>query len=146
MNKTIAAIAFGIITATAATAALAQAPGWGSGPCYRQGAPVGAQPGTGYGPGRMMGMRGDPAQRMTRRLDFLTTRLGLSTEQQTRIKSILEEQRATRSAMRGQTHERIAAVLTSDQRAKFDQMRASFQGGRPGGRGMGYGPGAGAGQ
>jgi len=54
-------------------------------------------------------------------------------------------------AMRGETHERIAALLNDEQRAKFDQIRDLRQrgggwGGGPGkGRGMGYGAGPGYG-
>lgn len=153
MNKTMLAIGFGIMTAAAATVSLAQGPGWGNGPCFQQGAtppafqPGGGYgpPGGGYGPGRMGGMRGDPVQRISRRLDFLTRELDLSAAQQAQVKSILEEQQATRTAMRGRTHGRISSLLTDTQRSKFDQMRANLRGGRQGtwGPGGGGGPGMG---
>ncbi len=90
-------------------------------------------------------MRGDPVQRISRRLDFLTRELDLSAAQQAQVKSILEEQQATRTAMRGRTHGRISSLLTDTQRSKFDQMRANLRGGRQGtwGPGGGGGPGMG---
>ena len=160
MRTTIAAIAIGVMTAASAVA-LAQAPGWGYGPGYAQNPASAAQPCPGYGPGAMRGMRGDPAQRIAGRVDFLTGRLSLSEEQKTGIQGILEEQYAKRMGIRGETHDRIAAVLSAEQKAKFDQMRANFGQGRRGnwgrgagggpckgygpgmGRGMGYGPGPG---
>ena len=153
MNKTILAIGFGIMTAAATTVSLAQGPGWGYGPCFQQGAtPPAVQPGGGYGPpgggygpGRMGGMRGDPTQRINRRLDFLTRELDLTADQQVQVRGVLEEQQATRTSMRGRTHGRISSLLTDTQRSKFDQMRANLRGGRQGtwGPGGGGGPGMG---
>ena len=161
MNKTITAIAIGILTTASATA-LAQTPGWGYGPGFGQPAASTAQPAPGYGPGQMRGMRGDPAQRISRRVDYLAGELSLNDDQKTRIQGILEEQNAKRMRMRGETHDLIAGVLSDEQRVKFDQIRANFGQGRQGGwgrggpcggpgmgygqgmgRGMGYGPGPG---
>jgi Spy/CpxP family protein refolding chaperone len=143
MNKTITALAIGIMTA-ASTAVLAQPPGWGYGPGYGQAPATAAQPGPGYGRGPGWSGRGDPAQRIAGRVDYLTDQLNLSADQKTKITSILEEQRAKRTGMRGETHDRIAAVLNDEQRAKFDQMKGAGRG--PGmGRGMGKGPGPGYG-
>ena len=144
MNKTIRALAIGIMTAASA-AVLAQPPGWGYGRGYQQAPAAAAQPGPGYGRGPGWGMRGDPAQRIAGRVDDLADRLDLSADQKTKVAGILEEQRAKRMGMRGEAHDRISAVLNEEQRAKFDQMRG--WGGGPGmGRGMGYGPGPGYGR
>ena len=151
MNKTITAIAIGLMTA-ASTAVLAQPPGWGYGPGYQQAPATAARPGPGYGRGPGWGMPGAAGQSVSGRADYLADQLNLSADQKTRIQGILEEQRAMRAGMRGATHERIAAVLNEEQRAKLDQMRGSGKGrqgswgGGPGmGRGMGYGPGPGYG-
>lgn len=150
MNKSITALAIGVMAATS-TAVLAQPPGWGFGPGYPQDPANAAQPGPGYGGGPARGMRGDPAQRIASRVGFLADQLDLSEDQRSQISGILEEQRARRMAMRGETHERIAALLNDEQRAKFDQIRDLRQrgggwGGGPGkGRGMGYGAGPGYG-
>jgi len=150
MKKTIAALAIGIMTA-ASVAVLAQPPGWGYGPGYGQATATTGQPGPGYGRGPGRGMRGEPAQRIAGRVDYLADQLNLSADQKSEVTAILEEQRAKRMGMRGETHDRIAAVLTDEQRAKFDQIRANRGKGRPGvgpgmGRGMGYGPGPGYGR
>jgi Spy/CpxP family protein refolding chaperone len=150
MNKTITALAIGIMTAASA-AVLAQPPGWGYGPGYGQAPATAAQPGPGYGRGPGWGKRSDPAQRIAGRVDYLTDQLDLSADQKTKITGILEAQRAKRMGMRSETHDRIAAVLNDEQRAKFDQIRANRGKGRQGagpgmGRGMGYGPGPGYGR
>jgi len=138
MKKTIAALAIGIMT-TGSMAALAQPPGWGYGPGYGQAPTTAAQPAPGFGRGQ-----GLPAQRIAGRVDYLTDRLNLSEDQKAKITGILDEQRAKRMSIRGETHDRIAAVLNDEQRAKFDQMKGSGRG--PGmGRGMGKGPGPGFG-
>ena len=145
MKKTVTALAIGIMTA-AGTAALAQPPGWGYGPGYGQAPAAAAQPGPGYGRGPGWGGRGDPAQRIAGRVDYLTDQLNLSQDQKTKITRILEEQRAKRMGMRGETHDHIAAVLNDDQRAKFDQMKGSGRGpGMGKGPGPGFGPGMGYG-
>lgn len=133
MKKILTAIAFGAITATGA-GALAQTPGTGYGPGVPQGVDPGFQQGQGYGSG-MRGGRGNPAQRMQRRLQRMTQYLGLSAAQQTQIKAIMEEQQAKRTTLRTETHERISSVLSEQQQAVFEQMRAQRGKGRPGGWG-----------
>jgi hypothetical protein len=144
MKTLITAIAIGIMTASSA-AALAQPAGWGYGPGAGQDPAAAARPAPGYGRGAGWGVRGDPAQRIAGRVDYLAEQLDLSADQKTKITGILEEQRAQRRGMRGEAHDRIAAVLNEEQRAKFDQMRGWGRGAGMG-RGMGYGPGPGYGR
>lgn len=144
MKKLLTTIAFGVMTATGISA-LAQTQGPAYGPGLEQGASPAFQQGQGYGPGRgMQGRRGDPAQRIQRRLDRMSRYLELNDRQKAQVKAILEEQHAKRMSMRTEMHNRIAAVLDEEQRAKFEQMKAQRGKGRPGG-GQGYGPGPGIG-
>lgn len=55
------------------------------------------------------------------RLERMTQHLDLTTDQQTQIRAILEEQSAAREAQRIETRQRIDAVLTEEQRAERDQ-------------------------
>lgn len=151
MKKILTAIAFGVMTATGVSA-LAQTPAPGYGPGFQQGADPAFQQGQGYRPGPgMQGGRGDPAQRIQRRLERMSEYLDLNELQKTQVKDILEEQHAKRMSMRAEMHNRISAVLDEQQRAKFEQMRAQHGKGRPGGGwgrrggGQGYGPGFGPG-
>lgn len=104
--------------------------------------PAGQQGPGGPGRGGMM----DP-ERATK---MLTDRLGLSDAQATQVKAVYEDQRTKsqalmadqsgdREAMRGKmmeirkgTDDRIAAILTPDQKTKWDAMRAEMQQRRPG--------------
>ena len=133
MRKILTAIAFGAMTATGISA-LAQTPAPGYGPGFQPGVDPSFQQGGGYGPGAgMRGGRGDPAQRIQRRLARMSQYLGLNEAQQAQVKAILEEQQAKRVALRKETHTRISAVLNEQQRASFEQMRAKRGKGRPGG-------------
>jgi periplasmic protein CpxP/Spy len=96
-TRTVAGIAFAITGLTLATAAF-------SGP---------------------MGCRGDGAAFTERRLERMTERLGLSTDQQDRIRVILDEQQAARDLQRQKTHQRIDAVLTQPQRDERDRFIAA---------------------
>ena len=108
MNKTVIALVIGISTLVV-TPAFAQPPG--------------SEFGAGYGRGPMGGQGGDLSELIARRLDHLDRQLNLSEEQRTRIEGILEEQMARGKGARGETRERIAAVLTDQQRDQFEQMR-----------------------
>jgi Spy/CpxP family protein refolding chaperone len=108
-----------------------------------QGAPQG--PGGPGGPGR--GGMMDP----DRRTQMMKDRLGLSDAQATQVKAVLVDERSKgqalmanqtgdRDAMRSQmqsirkdSEDRISAILTPDQKAKWDTLRAEMQQrGRPG--------------
>jgi protein CpxP len=72
--------------------------------------------------------------RMDRRLDRLTDRLDLSSNQVREIRAILEERRSNPDLTRSEIKDRIAAVLTEDQRRAFEQMgprRGRGERGRP---------------
>ena len=143
MKKLFTALAFSVLTATAITAAAQSSDcgvGRGLSPCYQQG------PGAGYGPGRQGGQV-SVEDRIDRRVGRLTARLNLSNEQQAQVRTILQEQSGKGAASWEETHNRIAGVLTDEQRAQFEQWRAQRGGGGRGmGRGPGYGPGAGYGR
>ena len=149
MKKTREILVIGLMSCAAAgavaqTANPAYGPGYGQMPAANWQQPT---PGWGRGSG-FQGMRGDPAQRIEHRLQRIAVRLNLSEEQRTQIKGVLQEQHAKRTALRTETHERIAALLNEEQRAQFEQMRAQrgMGMGRRGPRqGFGRGPGQGAG-
>ena len=147
MKDLLTAITFGVMTATGVSAlAQTQTPAYGPG--VQQGTAPAFQQGQGYGPGPgMQGRRGDPARRIQRRLERMSEYLELNDTQKAQVKTIIEEQHAKRMSMRTEMHNRIAAVLDEQQRAKFEQMKAQRGKGRPGGgwgrRGGGQGYGAG---
>ncbi len=149
MKKPLTAIAFGVMTLTGLSA-LAQSPGGEFGPGDQQPAAPGFQQGQDYGPGPgMRGGRGDPAQRIQRRLERMSEYLELSDTQRAQIKSIFEEQHAKRITLREETQGRISAVLDEQQRGKLEQMRANRGKGGRGGWGRrdgepGYGGGPGS--
>ena len=124
---------FAILTAAglAAGTAMAQQPGYGPGygPCGR------AQ---GMGPGANWA-KGDWVQN---RLDRMSMRLNLSPEQKTRLEPILRQRQELRTAQQAAMRQEIAAILTPEQRAQFEQVGPGR--GRWMGRGMGYGAGPGA--
>lgn len=135
MNSTLTArtTLFAILTAAglAAGTAVAQQPGYGPGfgPCAR------AQ---GMGPWSNWG-NGDWVQN---RLDRMALRLNLSPEQKARLEPILRQRQELRMAQQASMRQDIAAILTPEQRAQFEQMGPGR--GRGMGRGMGYGAGPGA--
>jgi hypothetical protein len=156
MNKNLTRIAFGIATLTATSAfsqGLGYGPGSGYGPCgaggpncpWAQGAPRGAAPAT---------PSVDPVDV---RLERMAARLNLTADQKARIEPILRERQALRLAQQQAMREQMARILTPDQLAQFDQMRAQGGMGRGGGprcggwrgfgpgAGYGYGPGTGPG-
>lgn len=147
MKKIPTAIAFCVISAAGA-AALAQTDGPGYGPGVQPDVDPGLQRNQDNGPvPSMRGGRGDPARRIQQRLDRMGRYLELTEGQKAQIKAIMEEQHAKRTTMRQETHDRISAVLSEQQRAKFEDMRGRRGKGRPGsgrsqrGGRQGYGPG-----
>lgn len=80
-------------------------------------------------------------------LDRMADRLDLTDAQQAQIEEIFEQHRTQRDQMREQHREEVRAVLTDEQKAKLDELRANrpyrddcprFSG--KGGQGGGYGP------
>lgn len=104
-----------------------------------------------HGPGPGAGMRlMNPEQR----LKFMTEKLGLTEDQQAKIKAIFEshapaikelmgkdrstltdEDKTKMKEMMKSEHDEIDAVLTAEQKAKAEQMRAARGHGGPGGPG-----------
>ncbi len=80
-------------------------------------------------------------RRMERRLDRMADRLDLTADQTAQIRTILKERRDDPDLTRTEVRERIVAVLTEEQRKRFEEM-ADRRGGR---RGPDGGPGAGPG-
>lgn len=56
-------------------------------------------------------------------IERLAERLELSEEQQAKMRTLFEEQRAQREAMRAQMRGKMAEVLSPEQLAKMDAMR-----------------------
>ena len=101
--------------------------------------------GGGQGQGRG-GMMMSPEQRTTR----LAEQLSLTDEQKTKVQKIYEEQQKDMQGMQGATREermakmqatndKIKAVLTDDQKKKFDEMQQRMRQRGPGGPGGGEG-------
>ena len=100
--------------------------------------------------GRGMGM--DPKAQ----LDMMSTQLNLTDEQKPKVQAILEDRQKQMTALRADTtiapedrrpkmmaimqgsNDKIKALLTDDQKTKFDAMMAQMRGGR-GGQGGGQG-------
>lgn len=59
------------------------------------------------------------------RLDRMAERLALTEEQKAQVELIFQEQREKRQALCDETHARLDAVLTEEQRAELAQMRNS---------------------
>jgi Spy/CpxP family protein refolding chaperone len=107
------------IAVLGATVALAQPPGYGAAP--------------GYGPpAKTAGTNVDWAQA---RLDRMAWRFNLTAEQKAKLKPILEQRQALRTAQRQAMRNELAQILTPQQLAQWDQPRGSR-----GGRGLGRGP------
>ena len=150
MNKILTAIVFSTL-ASAALGAAAQAPGYGPGygpgPGYGQGPwagnPTDCPRGLAVTPGprNVPATGGDP---VASRLDRLGARLGLSEEQKARLEPILQERQRMREANREAMRNQVSQILTPEQLAQFDQMRARRGKGRRAG-GQGYRRGAGLG-
>lgn len=72
--------------------------------------------------------KGDPEQRRTemqeKHLGWLSEELKLTEDQKNQVKPILEEKANKMDALRDETHEKIKAVLTEDQKKSFDEMKA----------------------
>ncbi|SEA81163.1 hypothetical protein SAMN05660964_02503 [Thiothrix caldifontis] len=69
-------------------------------------------------------------------MDRMKTFLGLSDTQAAQVDSIMQEQHARMQALHDETNQRIQALLTPDQAAKFQQMeqqRGERKGNRMGG-------------
>jgi periplasmic protein CpxP/Spy len=89
-------------------------------------------------------------RRLDRRVDRLAERLDLTDEQSDKIRAILKEGHDNPEANRGELRERVAAVLTPEQRKEFETMRERHGDRRQGDgpesdRGPGRGPGPGPG-
>ncbi|MEZ5452861.1 MAG: hypothetical protein R3E93_08630 [Thiothrix sp.] len=56
-------------------------------------------------------------------LDRMKTALGLSDVQASQVEVIMQEQKTQMDAIRAQTEQRIQALLTADQAAKFADMK-----------------------
>ena len=85
-------------------------------------------------------------RRLDRQVDRLARRLDLSPEQATQVRAILAERKADPGLDRAEIDKRIGAVLTPEQRARFEAMSARGDRqpkcGPRGGRPMGPPPGA----
>ncbi len=74
-------------------------------------------------------------QGLDRRLERMTQRLQLSADQTSRIRAIFMERESNPNLTREDVKERVAAVLTAEQRKQFDSKEP--RGERPGGKGRG---------
>jgi len=74
-------------------------------------------------------------QGLDQRLERMTQRLKLSADQSTRIRAIFMERQSNPDLTREDVKERVAAVLTPEQRKQFDSKGP--RGERPGGKGRG---------
>lgn len=75
--------------------------------------------------GKRHGKRGGDrmGKRMDKRMERMQERLGLSAEQVTQIKALRETQRTAAQASRESNRQQIAALLTAEQKEKFNAMK-----------------------
>jgi periplasmic protein CpxP/Spy len=91
------------------------------------------------------GGHGDPGQREERQLQFLTKKLNLTPDQVTQVKAINDDSRSQMTALRNDTatpqadkrtkmmdirkasQDKIRAVLTDDQKTKYDALQAQMR-------------------
>ena len=59
----------------------------------------------------------------SKRVEHLTKELGLTAEQQTKVKAIFDTQREKMKAIHDETHASLQAVFTPEQLTKFDAMQ-----------------------
>src|SRR5579885_2020085 len=59
-------------------------------------------------------------ERQERRIDHLKTALNLTPDQETKIRSVFEKQRKKMESLREETRKKLLAVLTPDQKQKFE--------------------------
>lgn len=72
------------------------------------------------------GMEGDHKnheERMDKRMDHMSDKLGLTPEQRTQIEAIKNEKQEKLKALHEETQIKIKAVLTEEQKAKFEGMK-----------------------
>ena len=72
------------------------------------------------------GVEGDHtphAERMDKKMDHMSEKLGLTAEQQTQIEAIKNEKQEKIKALHEEAQAKIKAVLTDEQKAKFDGMK-----------------------
>lgn len=137
MNKSstltlIAILSGGVLLAGVGNSMAQQpAPGYGA---DAQGAPC---PRGGWGRGSWNG----PGDAVANRLDRMAWRLNLTEEQKAKLEPILRQRDELRRIQRQQMRDEIAAILTPEQLAEFEQMGP----GRGGRMGRGMGPGMGGG-
>jgi Spy/CpxP family protein refolding chaperone len=137
MNKTatltlIAIISSGALMAAGSSLAQQAGPAYGSG--YGPGAQGAPCPRGGrMGPGGWNGSA-DP---VAARLDRMAWRLNLTDAQKAKLEPILRQRQELRTAQRQQMRNEVAAILTPEQLAQFDQMGP----GRGGRMGRAMGPG-----
>lgn len=63
------------------------------------------------------------ADRVEHRLERLKSELGLNDDQIGKIRDLLSDQQAKITAIREETHKKMAAVLTPEQKAKFESLK-----------------------
>lgn len=97
-----------------------------------------------WGQGMGRGGWNDGGDRTASQLERMAWRLNLTQEQKAKLEPILRQRDEMRATQRQAMRQEIAAVLTPEQRAQFEQMGPG-PGGRMG-RGMGRGMGPGGGQ
>lgn len=79
-------------------------------------------PAQGQGRGMMMNPKAQ--------LDMMSTHLNLTDDQKPKVQAILEDRQKQMMAIMQGSNEKIKALLTDDQKTKFDAMMARMRGGR----------------
>jgi len=62
-----------------------------------------------------------------KKLEKMTEKLSLTADQQTQIRSILESKKKEMEDMRRRTDEQIHAVLTEEQKKKYEDMKKEWK-------------------
>src|SRR5919199_1297308 len=77
--------------------------------------------------GGFRGERMDPAQRIERRVNMLTERLRLSTQQATQLRAILTKENEQMRALYESTEKQIEGVLTPQQLTTYRELREQMR-------------------
>jgi Spy/CpxP family protein refolding chaperone len=71
-----------------------------------------------------------PGNRKQQHFERLSSELQLTADQEVQVRKLMEEQHAAMMALRKQTHDKMAAILTAEQLAHFDELRSRKKEGR----------------
>lgn len=69
------------------------------------------------------GFKAHSEERQQKRLDRLSEKLNLTADQKAKIQTLFDSQRAKMKAIREETHTKMLAMLTAEQKAELEKLR-----------------------